>query len=184
MRRALHLAMAVLAFWSAPLSAQASGSGAGQPAAQRGARREAGQGERALLERRVRERMARVVRQRLGLNDQQMRRLQETNRRFEGQRVDVARRERDARIRLRAELARPAAADQEAVDTLIATLLRMQRERHSLVEDEQRALRAFLTPVQRAQYLALQEQLRRRVEEARQGAARRAGAATDGDATP
>ena len=179
-RSRMRLAAIVVALGSAPLAAQASGSGGVTPDAQSAARRDPAQGERAALERRVRERLARVVQQRLGLDDAQMRRLQETNRRFERQRVEAGRREWQARARLRRELAAPAAADQAAVDTLLAVLLRVQRERLTMVEEEQRALGAFLTPVQRAQYLALQEQLRRRVEEARRkGAARRAPAARE-----
>ena len=174
-RRMIGLALVLMALSGASLGGQAVGSPSARPGAQRGERREAEQGERAMLERRVRERLARAVRERLGLDDAQMRKLQETNRRFERQRLEAGRRERMARALLRAELASPASADQAAVDTLLAALLRVQRERLTMLEEEQRALAAFLTPVQRAQYLALQEQVRRRVEEARrQGAARRA----------
>ena len=178
-RSRMRRAVVVVALWSAPVAAQAAGSAGVAPDAESAVRRDPAQGERAVLERRLRERMARVVQQRLGLDDAQMRRLQETNRRFERQRVEAGRREWQARARLRRELAAPAAADQAAVDTLLATLLRVQRERVAMLEEEQRALGAFLTPVQRAQYLALQEQLRRRVEEARRKGAARRGAARE-----
>ena len=180
----LRVAIAAVALWSAPLAAQASGATSAPPGAPGAARRDAAQGERALLEQRVRERMARVVRQRLGLDEAQMRRLQETNRRFERQRADAGRREWQARARLRRELSAPGIADQAAVDTLLTVLLGLQRDRVAMLEEEQRALSAFLTPVQRAQYLALQEQVRRRVEDARRKGAARRPALERGDAPP
>src|SRR5688500_1179182 len=141
--RGMHVGIAALALWSAPLAAQATGSASVPPAAPGDVRQDAAQGERALLERRVRERMARVVQQRLGLDEAQMRRVQETNRRFERQRADAGRREWQARAQLRRALAAPATADQATVDTLLTVLLRLQRERVAMVEEEQRALSAF-----------------------------------------
>ena len=46
-------------------------------------------------------------------------------------------------------------------------VLQLQRQRLDLMADEQKDLAGFLTPVQRAKYAALQEQIRRRVENAR-----------------
>lgn len=50
---------------------------------------------------------------------------------------------------------------------LLDDMLRLQRQRFVLHEDEQRELALFLTPVQRAKYFGLQEQMRRRMEEMR-----------------
>jgi hypothetical protein len=56
--------------------------------------------------------------------------------------------------------------------------IRVQRSRLDLLETEQRELSAFLTPTQRAKYMGMQEQLRRRADEMR----RRAEGDTVGDA--
>ena len=66
---------------------------------------------------------------------------------------------------MREELAVADSANQERVATLLDQMLRIQRDRLALVEDEQRELATFLSPVQRARYLGIQEQLRRRMEE-------------------
>lgn len=122
---------------------------------------------REVLEQRVRQRMAGVVKQRLGLTDDQMRRLGEVNRDIEGQRRQLNEQERDLRVGLRAELVRGDSASQDRVARFVDQLIDVQRRRIDLLSREQRALSAFMTPVQRAQYLAIQDQLRRRMEEMR-----------------
>jgi periplasmic protein CpxP/Spy len=127
----------------------------------------AGFGDRRLLEQRVRERFADVVRQRVGLSDEQMRRLTETNRKFEGQRRTLVEQERDIRIGLRSEVLAGDRANQERVARLLDQMLRVQRDRVALLEQEQRELAAFMTPVQRARYLGVQDQIRRTIEDMR-----------------
>jgi hypothetical protein len=56
-------------------------------------------------------------------------------------------------------------------------MLRLQAVRLQLVTREQRELATFLTPVQRARFIALQEQMQRAVQQARQRRAAAAGAA-------
>ncbi|HEX2777946.1 MAG TPA: hypothetical protein VHM30_00500 [Gemmatimonadaceae bacterium] len=119
------------------------------------------------LEARVRQRVAAVVKQRLGLTDDQMRQLSTVNASFEGRRRDLLLRERQSRAAIRAELLRGTSADQKKVETLLGDLFRAQRERIDIAEQEQRELAKFMQPSQRAGYLALQEQLRRRIEEMR-----------------
>jgi protein CpxP len=130
---------------------------------------------RGRLEQQVRERIGRVVQQQLGLTDAETQRLQVVNQRYEGQRRELVRREREARMSLRSEVLRGDSADQKRTDALLGSLLEVQRKRLDLVEAEQRELARFLTPVQRAKYLALQDQMRRRVEEMRQRGQRRPG---------
>ena len=146
-----------------PLHAQAQGD-----PAERGARRQA-------LERQVKERIGREVQERLQLDDAQMRKLGETNQRFEAQRRLLVAEERAARMGLREEMLRGDSASQERVGTLLDALIGVQRKRVELLEQEQRALSAFLDPVQRAGYLVMQEQTRRRMDEMRRRA-RRSGA--------
>ena len=137
-------------------------------AAQRPAPRDSGRGGGA-LEARVRERIASVARERLRLTDDQLRRLEEVNSAFEPRRRALATEERDARLVLRAELARNERADNARVDDALKRLFRVQRQRLDLAEQEQAELAKFMQPAQRAGYLALQDQLRRRIEQMRRG---------------
>lgn len=138
---------------------------AGDAAAQRpdgppGPRREA-------LERQLGERTAEVVQRRLGLEDEQMRRLQATNRQFQEQRMALFAREREARQALRREMAADDKADQSRVAQLLDQTLLLERQRLDLIQSEQRELAKFLTPVQRAKLLGIQTELRRRTQDMR-----------------
>jgi protein CpxP len=130
---------------------------------------------RQMLVQRIRERFEQVVRQRLQLTDTQMVRLRETNARFDGERHALTERERSVRQQMRQQLIPGVAADQDRLATLIDSLFAIQRERLDLVQREQRDLSAYLTPLQRVQYYALQEQLRRRLEQFRQRMQQAAG---------
>ncbi|MFN2566239.1 MAG: hypothetical protein ABR499_14675 [Gemmatimonadaceae bacterium] len=120
----------------------------------------------AQAQQRVRERFARLLRDRVGLSDEQLRRLAPVSRSFEGRRQTLFREERAARQALRRELSAQT-ADQARIAAHIEQLFALQRRRLDLAAEEQRELAAFMTPAQRARYLALQEHLRRRAEEMR-----------------
>ena len=160
-----RIILAVCLFAAAgPVSAQTPDSARGDRQAQ--------------LQRQLRDRLATMVRTRLQLTDEQARQLQETDSRFEPERRALVQREQRLRMELRTEMlaARPGsttAVNQDRVSALIDQLLAAQRERFLLVEREQRDLARFLTPVQRAQYMALQQDLRQRVESMRQQGPRR-----------
>src|SRR5260221_7546449 len=132
---------------------------------------------RAELERQFRERTAQIVRRRLELNDDQMSQLQASNRQFDQQRMALVAEERQTRQALRAELMAGKAANQQNVNGLLDQLFRLQRRRLDIVESEQRDLGKFLTPVQRAKYFGLQNEMRRRMQELRD---RAPGAAAGG----
>ena len=124
--------------------------------------------DRAQLERRFREGLASVVQRRLALNDEQMKRLSEVNQRYEAKRMELMRRERDARMRMRQELMSDSTPpNEERVSQLLQESSRIQRERLDLIDAEQNDLSKFLTPTQRAKYLGIQEQMRRRIDEMR-----------------
>jgi hypothetical protein len=133
--------------------------------------------ERRVMEQRVRQGLWRAAKQRAGLTDDQMNRLARSSERFEGRRRTMLQEERRQRQILRAELAPRANPNQERVGVALDRLLVLQRDRLDLQIEEQRELAAFMTPVQRARFLALQEQVRRRVQSL-QG--RRAGAGAGG----
>jgi hypothetical protein len=124
--------------------------------------------ERAQMERRIRQRFYEVVRQRAGLDDNQMRKLNDVNGKYEPRRRDLLRDENETRRALRAEMAPGGTPDEAKVSAGLAKLQEIQRRRFEIDDQEQRDLASFMTPVQRARYHALREQLRRRLEQARQ----------------
>ena len=132
---------------------------------------------REAAERRFERRIGRVVQERLRLTDDQMRRLRAVNRGRAQQRQELFAHERDARVAVRREIMRGDSADQRRVAALIDELFTIQRARLELLQAEQRELAEFLSPVQRARYLELQEQVHRRVgravAEGRRGATSR-----------
>ena len=138
---------------------------------------------RAGAQERVRERVARLLRDRVGLSDEQLRRLAPVSRSFDQRRQALFREERTSRQALRRELT-ATTPDQARVATYVDQLFALQRRRLDLAAEEQRQLAAFMTPVQRARYLALQEHLRRRADEMRRrrggGGAARSGRAPRG----
>lgn len=124
------------------------------------------------LEERVRARMEQVMRTQLGLNDDQVRRLQATNRRFEGQRRELFERERRVRIELRAAIEIGDSTQNSRIAPLLDQTIQLQRQRLDLLEAEQKELSTFLTPLQRARLYGFEEQMRRRVQEMRENRGR------------
>ena len=107
----------------------------------------------------VREAFSRVVRQRLSLTDDQARRLKDVDDRYETQRNDVAKDERQARQSLRAALATPNGADQSKIDENMAVITNAQKRRAEILASEQKDLGGFLTPKQRSQYFFMRDNL-------------------------
>ena len=122
-------------------------------------------GNRAQLERRFRQMLYQVTRRRVGLSDAQMNRLMPINQRFETERRAIQRQERETRLALRDAMRDSSDADQARITGYLDRLVELQRQRVELVAREQRDLAEFMTPLQRARYTALQEQVRRRIEQ-------------------
>jgi Spy/CpxP family protein refolding chaperone len=161
--RAAAVAALALVVGVAPAAAQQGRQGRGDDA-QSGRPTQA---QSAEAERRFHERVAQIVQRELRLTPQQTQRLRATSQEFDGRRRPLFVREVQIRRALRQELAAGDRADQERVEGYLRELLQLQRRRLDVVEAEQRALADFLTPVQRARYLSLQENLRARVEQQR-----------------
>jgi len=124
-------------------------------------------GNRPALEQQFRERTARLAKQRLGLTDAQLEKLERSNARFAPQLRQLAAQERDVRQQLRQEMMAGTSANQQHVSDLLDSSIRLQKQRIALVEVEQKDLAAFLTPVQRARYISLQAQFKKRADELR-----------------
>jgi len=123
---------------------------------------------RQQLEARLRQGLWRITKNRVGLRDDQMMQLAQAVRPFDMQRRQLANQERSERLALRREVLAGDAADQSRIAASLDRVLDLQRRRAQLQIDEQHALSGFMTPLQRAKYAALQEQLRRRAERLRQ----------------
>jgi hypothetical protein len=114
------------------------------------------------------DRLAEMVQRKLRLSDDQARQLREATARFATERQQLFRQERALRRDLRGELARGESARQDRVGALLDSLLGLQRQRADLVSAEQRTLSRFMTPVQRAEFLAMQERAFRAAQQMRQ----------------
>ncbi len=168
--RRLLLVLLVGVFASGDVRAQrVAPGGKGSPPAERADRRD--------LEQRFRERFEQVLKQRLALSDSQLARVVEVNARLDAKRRELFAEERSVRSAMRDAMSGGEdPASQDRVAQLLERAMRVQRARLELVETEQGELAAFLTPLQRAKYLGLQEQLRHRVDEMRR---RASGDSTD-----
>ena len=122
---------------------------------------------RRSLEQQLQQRMGQVVRKRLQLTDTQFTQLQAVNLRYAGRRARLLQQERGLRQQLRQQVLRGAQADQAKVSTLLDQIMTLQESRLALTREEQRDLTPFLTPVQRARYAAIQDQVHRRITELR-----------------
>jgi Spy/CpxP family protein refolding chaperone len=106
----------------------------------------------------------------LNLNDDQARQLQASDRKFTQQRNQVLQSERQARLGLKAEMDSNGTRDQAKIDGYMQQLVAAQHRRADILEAEQKEMSGYLTPLQRAQYQALHEQLNKRVVQLRQNA--------------
>jgi periplasmic protein CpxP/Spy len=162
---------------STALSAQGRGGRAQQPSAPppQPAAGDSVRPSRADLEQQVRDRIAQVTKERLGATDEQMVKLQAVNKKYDEKRRLIVDQERDVRMSLRDEMLRPDSARQGQVAALLDRVIKTQRQRVDIQEAEQKELAGFLTPLQRAKYFALEQQVRQRVNQMRQAQQQGAG---------
>lgn len=121
--------------------------------------------ERQRVEGALREALAQAVRQRLNLTDVQATRLMDVNRKFSDDRLRIARDEIRIRRDLRQAINGRDSSHSPETARLLDELLDTQRQRLDLQQKEQTVLSEFLTPEQRARYIAMMEQLRRRIQQ-------------------
>jgi hypothetical protein len=136
--------------------------------AQRPARATEDSASRARLEGEIRRNFARVVRNRVELTDAQMAKLGPISKRYEQQRRQLQIEERDTRMSLRQTLRDESTADTAQVSKMLRTLVELQQRRSHVLAAEQIELATIMSPIQRAKYMAMQEQIRRRLEQMRQ----------------
>jgi hypothetical protein len=130
--------------------------------AQRGGARRGGGQDRAVLEQRMRAQMGRVIRERLGLDEDQARRLGEVTQSFDERRRELGRSEQAVRNRVQALMLEGGEDEAEARE-LLARLVELRRAEVSLFEEEQAALAEVLSSAQILQLHALREQVGQRI---------------------
>jgi hypothetical protein len=152
-----------------------SAGGAQEPRAQRPRGAPAGDApldaradsQRARLEGELRRGFARAVRQRVGLSDEQMSRLAPMSQRHEQARRQLQNEERNTRVALRQLMQNERTADPAQVERHLHSLIDLEKRRVQMHESEMKELATIMSPIQLAKFMAIQEQIRRRLEEMR-----------------
>lgn len=124
---------------------------------------------RGELEAELRRGFARAVRQRVGLTEDQMRKLAPITQKYANERARIQLDERQARMELGRILRDSVAGDSAKVEGLMARMLDAQKRQVQLLEEEQKELATIMSPLQRARFFGLREQMRRQLEERRRG---------------
>lgn len=150
--------------------AQQPDSAARREAEERVVRETVQQQRRQMVEQRLRsaiqERFTQRVATELELQDRELAQLKATNAQFATQRAELERSLVEMRLALRRELRPGVAADEDSVARLVRQLSELQVQRAKIQQDELRQLATFLTPVQQARYLVMQQRLKELVERA------------------
>jgi DNA anti-recombination protein RmuC len=120
------------------------------------------------LRHQVEGRFAERVREQLNLSDDQMNRLRGTARTYGARRRELAGREREIRAALAEQLRPGVAADQDSVSRLTDALVTIRDDQVHTLQDENREMAEYLTPVQRSQLFVMRERLIRRAREIRE----------------
>ena len=145
-------------------------------------RREQGP-DRVQLERRVRARMAEMIREQLGLSEEEEASLNETVRGFGEQRRQVGRQEQALRRRVEA-LMLEGGQDQAEAAELLERMSALRIQEAALFQEEHEALLEVLTPVQVLRLVNLREQLGQRIRRIRGQLGRGGGGRGGGDVRP
>lgn len=117
------------------------------------------------LQQQIRRSLWRVAKQRIGFSDDQMLRLERTSQRFDQQRRMLAQEEKAQRVAMRTEILADSSANQSNIAIALEQLHGLQQRRLDLQAEEQKEFATFMTPLQRAKFMALQDQVRRRLQD-------------------
>jgi hypothetical protein len=120
---------------------------------------------RRAVEQQIRQRLWQVTKRRLSLSDDQMTKLEQVTQRFDQRRRQLGQQEKTQRQALRGEILADSAANQATIAGALDQLQQIQRQRFDLQVEEQKEFSSFMTPLQRARFMALQEEFRKRMQE-------------------
>ena len=120
---------------------------------------------RQQLQQQIRRTLWRVTKQRIGFTDEQMTRLERTTQRYDQERRQLAVEEKAQRVTLRREILADSSANQASIAEALDRIHTAQQRRLDIQAEEQKEFATFMTPLQRARFGALQEQVRKRLQE-------------------
>ena len=120
---------------------------------------------RQVLEQQIRQRLWQVAKRRVALTDDQMDKLEQVTIRYDQRRRQLGQQEKTHRQILRAAALADSVSDQSGIANALDQIQQIQRQRVDLQIEEQKELSNFMTPLQRARFMALQEEFRRRMQE-------------------
>ena len=117
----------------------------------------------------ARQAIEKLIRNQLQPTEDQMTRLRQIDQQFMPRPRQLDREEQQVRRDLRQAMLDTANVDQTKIGQLLDRMMAFPGRRATLMEEEQKSLAQVLTPLQRAKFNAIQEQLRRRIEQGRGG---------------
>ncbi len=121
------------------------------------------------MERRFEAQINEILRTKVRLTDDQVKQLRAVSVRVEREKRELWRREQDVRGELRRQLLAAEPGSEARIAELLDSLPRLERRRIASMEEEQRELAKFMQPSQRARYFALQDEMRRNLQEMQRG---------------
>lgn len=119
------------------------------------------------MEQQVQRRIGAMLKERLSLTDEQLKQLEAVTQKLEHERRSVRSEEYRLRSSMRTQLLAGDSASNDTIALLLDRMPKLERRKIELMENEQKQLAAFLSPLQRARYLALQDEIRRNMDEIR-----------------
>jgi Spy/CpxP family protein refolding chaperone len=117
----------------------------------------------------ARQAIEKAIRAQLQPTEEQMARLRQVDQQFVPRRLQLEREEMQTRRELRQAMLDSTNLNEGRIGQLLDRMVTYPGRRAALMEEEQKALAQFLSPIQRAKFNAIQEQLRRRIEQGRGG---------------
>ena len=117
----------------------------------------------------ARQAIEKLIRERVQPTDDQMAKLRQIDQQYVPRRIQLDREEQQVRRELRQAMLDTANVDQMKIGQLLDRMVAFPGRKAALMEDEQKSLAQVLSPLQRAKFNAIQEQLRRRIEQGRGG---------------
>lgn len=117
----------------------------------------------------ARQAIEKVIRTQLQPTEEQMARLRQVDQQFTPRRMQLEREEMQTRRELRKAMLDSTNVNEVRIGQLLDQMISFPGRRAALMEEEQKSLAQFLSPLQRAKFNAIQEQLRRRIDQGRGG---------------
>jgi Spy/CpxP family protein refolding chaperone len=143
-----------------------AGAVAGAQNPERGRGRREGDGAGMMQ---ARQAIERLIRNQVQPTDEQMARIRQIDQQYVPRRTQLNREEQQVRRELRQAMLDTANIDQAKIGQLLDRMVAFPGRKAALMEEEQKSLAQVLSPLQRAKFNAIQEQLRRRIEQGRGG---------------